>query len=160
MKDEAKKDEKPTANSNMASNSASAPAPAPPTADANTEALTKLHGSGWEAFKNKDAKWFEANTTKDLSFLDPAGQWHSGQANVIKLWTADMKCEGITKTSFTDGFATALSPTVEILTGKGTADGTCDGQKNGSLYTTAFYVKEGDAWKLAFMFESMPMPGM
>ena len=45
------------------------------------------------------------------------------------------------------------------LTGKGEADGSCDGQKNGPLYTTAFYVKEGDAWKLAFMFEALPTPG-
>lgn len=127
--------------------------------DANTEALGKLHSSGWEAFKNKDAKWFESNTTKDLSFVDPAGGWHSGQSAVIKIWTADMKCEGITKTSFSDAFASAVSPTVEILTGKGEADGSCDGQKNGPLYTTAFYVKEGDAWKLAFMFEALPAPG-
>ena len=67
-----------------------------------------------------------------------------------------MKCEGITKVSFTDGFASAVSPTVELLTGKGSADGTCDGQKNGGLYNTAVYVKEGDAWKMAFLFESMP----
>jgi len=124
--------------------------------DANTDALAKTHAAGWEAFRNKDAKWFEANTTKDMSFVDPAGVFHSGQAAVVKLWTADMKCEAVTKTSFTDGFASALSPTVEILTGKGEADGSCDGQKNGALYQTAVYVKEGDAWKLAFMFESLP----
>lgn len=153
-KEEAKKAEAPAANSNSASNTAAAPAPA--AADPNTEALTKLHSAGWEAFRNKDAKWFEENLTKDISFVDPAGGWHSGQASVIKIWTADMKCEGITKTSFADSIATALSPTVEILTGKGWADGTCDGQKNGALYQTAVFVKEGTAWKLAFMFESLP----
>lgn len=157
-KEEAKKADAPAANSNSSSNTAAAPVPA--AADPKTEALTKLHAAGWEAFRNKDAKWFEANTTKDLAFVDPAGGWHSGQANAIKVWTADMKCEGITKTSFTDGVATALSPTVEILTGKGSADGTCDGQKNGTLYQTAFFVKDGTAWKLAFMFESLPQPGM
>jgi len=151
-KDEPKKEESKKADAPAAN--ADAPAAAKP--DANTDALAKTHAAGWEAFRNKDAKWFEANTTKDLSFLDPAGMWHSGQAAVIKLWTADMKCEGITKTSFTEGFASAVSPTVEILTGKGEADGSCDGQKNGALYTTAFYVKEGDAWKLAFMYEAMP----
>ena len=146
-KEEPKKADAPAANTNP-------PAEAKP--DANTAALEKLHAAGWEAFRNKDAKWFEANTTKDLSFLDPAGVWHSGQASVIKLWTADMKCEGVTKTSFTEGFASSISPTVEILTGKGEADGSCDGQKNGPLFQTAFYVKEGDAWKLAFMYEAVP----
>jgi hypothetical protein len=68
-----------------------------------------------------------------------------------------MKCEGITKVSVADGFATAISPTMEILTLKGTADGKCDGQPNGPLYQSVVYVKEGDAWKLAFLFESPAM---
>ena len=151
-KEEPKKDDKTAANSNTAANAA--PAAAKPMPDANTDALVKLHQSGWEAWRTKDAKKLEDLTTKDLSFVDAMGGWTSGQANVVKVWT-DMKCEGVTKTSFTDGFASAASPTVEILTGKGNADGTCDGQKNGDLWTTAVYVKEGDAWKLAFMMESM-----
>ncbi len=138
-KDEAKKEEAPKE-----------------TPDANTEALVKIHTSGWEAFKAKDAKKFNEISTSDLSVVDPMGNWISGQANVVKHWTETMKCEGITKVSVSDGFASALSPTVEILTLKGDADGTCDGQKNGALNQTAFYVKQGDAWKLAFMFESMP----
>lgn len=121
---------------------------------ANTAALVALHTSGWEAFKARDAKKFDAMLTTNFVFVDPIGGYHSGKAEAIKIWTETMKCEGITKVSFTDGVATALSPTVEILTGKGTADGTCDGQKNGDLWTTAVYVKEGDAWKLAFMLEN------
>ncbi len=154
-KEEPKKDDKTAANSNAAN---AAPAePAKPTPSANTEALVKLHTAGWEAFKAKDAKKFEEMLTANASNVDPLGTWISGKANVIKQWTETMKCEGITKVSVTDGFATALSPTVELLTLKGTADGTCDGQKNGSLYQSAVYVKEGDAWKLAFMFESPAM---
>ncbi len=126
-------------------------------ADANTDALLKAEIAGWEAWKAKDAKKFDEITSTNLALVDPMGGWTSGKANVIKLWTETMKCEGITKVSVTDGFASALSPTVEILTNKGTADGTCDGQKNGSLWGTAFYVKEGDAWKLAFLFESPAM---
>lgn len=128
-----------------------------PTPSANTEALTKLHNSGWEAFGKKDAKWFNDNLTENAAIVGPIGDFHSGKANIVKLWTETMKCEGITKTSFTDTFATAWSPTVEILTGKGSADGTCDGQKNGVLYQTAVYVKEGDVWKMAFMFEAPAM---
>ncbi len=146
-KEEPKKDDKAAANSNTAA------APAKATPDANTDALVKIHTSGWEAFKAKDAKKFEEITTKNLSFVDPMGMWTSGQANVIKVWT-DMACKDITKVSVSDGFASAISPTAEILTVKGTSDGTCAGQKNGDLYQTAVYIKEGDAWKLAFMFES------
>lgn len=157
--DAPKTDDKPAANPNSASNSNTA-APAAPAKSANTDALAKLHLGGWEAWKNKDAKFFEANMTSGFVFIDPLGGYHGNKAETIKFWTEGMKCEGITKVGFTDAVATAVSPTVEILTGKGTADGTCDGQKNGDLYTSAIYVKEGDAWKLAFMHESFPTPGM
>lgn len=150
-KEEPKKDDKSAANSNTGA------APTKPVADANTDALVKIHTSGWEAFKAKDAKKFEEITTADVSEVDPIGHWFSGKANVIKQWTETMKCEGITKVSVSDGFASAISPTVELLTLKGTADGTCDRQKNGTLNQTAIYVKEGDAWKLAFMLESPAM---
>ncbi len=150
-KPEPKKGDKAAANSNTAA----VPAPAKP--DANTDALVKIHTSGWEAFKAKDAKKFEEIVSSNMSFIDPVGTWISGKDAVIKQWTETMKCEGITKVSVSDGFASALSPTVEILTAKGTADGKCDGQKNGDLYQTSVYIKEGDAWKLAFMMESAGM---
>ena len=149
-KEEPKKEEKIAANSNSA-------APAMPVADANTEALVKLHTGGWEAFKAKDAKSFDAALSAGFSFVDPIGGWHGTKAEAIKTWTETMKCEGITKVAVSNGFASAVSPTVEILTLKGTADGKCDGQPNGPLNQTAVYVKEGDAWKLAFMFESVAM---
>jgi len=154
------KDAKKDANSNSAANSAAnTSAPAAPAKSANTDALTQMHNKGWEAFKNKDAKWFEANLVENTVFVDPFGTVHTGRAPTIKFWT-DMKCEGITKTSFGDGVATSITPTVELLTGKGTADGKCEGQPNGDLYQTSLYVKEGSDWKLAFMVESLPMPGM
>ncbi len=150
--DDAKKDDK------MASNSNAAPASAPakPTPSANTDALVKLHTSGWEAWKAKDAKKFDEMITTDIAIVDPFGTWVSGKSDVIKHWT-EMKCDGVTKVGVSDGFASALSPTVELLTLTGTSDGTCEGQKNGPLYQAAIYVKEGDAWKLAFMVETPKM---
>lgn len=157
-KDEAKKEEpkkeEPKKDEKAASNSNTAAAPAKPVADANTDALVKIHTSGWEAFKAKDAKKFDEISATNLAIVDPLGNWLSGQADVIKRWTETMKCEGVTKVGVSDGFASAISPTVELLTLKGEADGTCDGQKNGPIYQSAVYVKQGDAWKLAFMFES------
>lgn len=125
-----------------------------PTADSSTDALVAVEESVWEAWKAKDAKKLEELTTKDILFVDLIGAWTSGQANVVKGWT-DMKCEGITKVSVTDGFASAISPTVAILTHTGTADGTCYGQEFGAVYGNSVYLKDGDAWKLAF---TMNMP--
>lgn len=150
-KEEAKNEDKAEANTNAA------PAPAKPTASANTDALVKIHTAGWEAFKAKDAKWFDANISSSFAFVDALGTYFGSKADTIKQWTETMKCEGITKVSVTEGFSTAISPTVELLNLKGSADGTCDGQKNGPLYQSAVYVKEGDAWKLAFMFETPAM---
>lgn len=153
--DTAKKDDKPAANAD-----AKPAEPAKPTPSTNTEALTKAHGAGWEAFMKKDAKYFDANLASGFAFVDPIGGYVATKADAIKAWTETMKCEGMTKTSFSDSFAFAVSPTVEILMGKGNADGKCDGMANGDLWQTSVYVKEGDAWKLAFMAENPPMPAM
>ena len=56
-----------------------------------------------------------------------------------------------------NGFGTALSATVEMLTFVGSADGTCFGQKNGPQDSLSVYVKEGNAWKLAFSFGTAGM---
>lgn len=125
-----------------------------PAAGANTDTLVKMHQAGWEAFKAKDAKWFNEHISSNFALVDPLGNWVPSKAEAIRSWTETMNCEGITNVKVSDGVASAISPTVEILTLKGTADGTCNGQKNGDLWQTAVYVKEGDTWKLAFMFES------
>ncbi|MEJ7624509.1 MAG: nuclear transport factor 2 family protein [Pyrinomonadaceae bacterium] len=155
--DTKKADAKPAANTSADANK---PAPAALTPSANTDALAKLHVAGWEAFKAKDAKYFESNMTSTFAFVAPDGSYVASKADAIKQWTGagTMKCEGITKVSFSEAFAVAVSPTVEILMGKGNSDGKCDGMANGDLWQTAVYVKEGDMWKTAFMTETPPMP--
>lgn len=154
-KEEPKKDAKKEESGTAPADVSTAPVKAP--ASPNTAALVKGHTAGWEAFKAKDAKAFDGMLTTNFAFVDPLGNYVSGKANAIKMWTETMKCEGITKVGVTDGFATSISPTVELLTSKGTADGKCDGQANGDIYQTGIYVKEGEEWKLAFMFESLGM---
>ena len=155
-KEEPKKEDKAAANSNAAAPTAAAKL----TPSGNTDALTKLHIASWEAFRNKDGKFFETTIASNFMGVAPDGSYLGSRDAAIKEWTGlgTMKCEGITKTSFTEGFAQAISPTVEILFGKGNADGKCDGHPNGDLWTAAVYIKDGDAWKLAYMMESLPMP--
>ncbi len=130
--------------------------PAAAAKSANTEALGKMHAAGWEAFRTRDAKWFEEHIADSFVLVDPMGGVHTEKEAVIKHWTEGMKCEGITRTSFTEPVATSISPTVELLTGKGNANGRCEGQPNGDLYQANVYIKDGEAWKLAFMFEAPP----
>src|SRR5207247_2894544 len=146
-KEEPKKDDKTAANSNTAANTA---APARATPDANTDALVKVELALWEAWKEHDAKKLDALMARDVSFVNIFGTYLATRADAMKDWTG-AGCQ-VKSVSVTDGFATALSPTVEMLTRKGTADGTCGGQSAGGTATwgVSIYVKDGDGWKFGF----------
>ena len=146
-KEGAKQNDKTAANSNAASNPA---APARATPDANTNALVKVELALWEAWKEHDAKKLDVLMAKDVSFVNIFGTYFATRADAMKDWTGN-GCQ-VKSVSVTDGFATALSPTVEMLTRKGTAEGNCGGQEIGGtdIWGVSIFVKEGDAWKFAF----------
>jgi hypothetical protein len=122
-------------------------------ADPTTEAMMAVEKSLWEAWMVRDAKKIEELTAKDLAFVDIFGNVTSTKAETIKFF-AEQKCE-IKSVTVTDGTGTFLSATVGILTFKGTAEGTCSGQKlDGAIYGTSVYVKEADAWRWAFTLNS------
>jgi hypothetical protein len=146
---EPKKGVKTAANSNTASNT-SAPAKATRDGDANTDAFVKVELALWEAWKEHDAKKLDDLMAKDVSFVNIFGTSLATKADAMKDWTGN-GCE-IKSVSVTDGFASALSPTVEMLTRKGTAEGTCGGQEIGgtAIWGVSIFVKDGDVWKFAF----------
>ncbi|CAN5738007.1 hypothetical protein BH18ACI4_BH18ACI4_14080 [soil metagenome] len=154
MKEEPKKEEpkdKAAANSNMASSTA---APARATRDANpganTDALMGVELALWEAWKEHDAEKLDDLIATDVSFVNIFGTYLGTKAEALKDWTGN-GCE-IKRVSVSDGVATALSPTVEMLTRKGTADGTCGSQEVGGIpiWGVSIFVKDGNAWKFAF----------
>jgi hypothetical protein len=150
-KEEPKQDDKTAANSNTAANTtAPAPALAKATPDANTDALLKIELALWEAWKAHDAKKLDELMAREVSFVNIFGTALATRSDALKDWTG-AGCQ-VKSVSVTDGFATALSPTVEMLTRKGTADGTCGGQEIGgtAIWGVSIYVKDGDAWKFAF----------
>jgi ketosteroid isomerase-like protein len=153
-KEEPKKDDKTAANSKSAANTTAAANAMP---DANTDALVKVELALWEAWKEHDANKLDALMAKDVSFVNIFGAYLPARADAMKDWTG-AGCE-VKSVSVTNGVATALSPTVEMLTRKGTADGTCGGQEIGGtvIWGVSIYVKDGDAWKFAF---GMNSPGM
>lgn len=159
----AKKDDakKPAANTTAAANANSAPigmrktapdgsATAPAGPDANTDALVKTELSGWMAWKDKDAKALDSIAAKNLAFVDGSGKLFANRADVLKEWDNTSGCQGVSKVDLKNGYAWALSPTVEILNFDATADGSCGGMKNGTMWGVSVYVKEGDSWKIAF----------
>jgi hypothetical protein len=142
-KEEPKTDDKTTANSNT-----SASPTAPP--DSNTDALVKVELALWEAWKDHDAKRLGDLMAKDVSFVNIFGAYLATRADALQDWTGT-NCQ-VKTVSVSNGFASALSPTVEMLTRKGTADGTCGGQEvaGTDIWGVSIYVKEGTAWKFAF----------
>ncbi|MEO8647963.1 MAG: nuclear transport factor 2 family protein [Acidobacteriota bacterium] len=138
-----------TANTNSNSNSPAATDAPTMTKSANTDALVKAELAGWEAWKNKDTKGLDALTAKNAALLNASGSWLDDRAGIIKYW-AEMPCEGVTKVDVKDGVGIQLSPTAEMLIFNGWSDGTCYGSKNGTQNMMSVYVKEGDAWKMAF----------
>jgi hypothetical protein len=125
-------------------------APAKATPDANTDALVKVELALWEAWKEHDAKKLDALMAKDVSFVNIFGTYLATRADAMKDWTGN-GCQ-IKSVSVSDGFGTALSANVEMLTRKGTAEGTCGGQEIGgtAIWGVSIFVKEGDTWKFAF----------
>jgi hypothetical protein len=100
----------------------------------------------------KDAKKLEELTAKNLAILGPDGTWMT-RAETLKFWV-EMPCENVKTVEIKEGYAVALSANVEMMTFKGSADGTCFGQKNGTQDSMSVYVKEDGVWKLAFNFSA------
>jgi hypothetical protein len=117
--------------------------------DASTDAMLAVEKAVWEAWKAHAAKELEDLTARDISFINIFGTYFATKADALKDWTGP-GCD-VKSVSVADAAGTMLSPTVGILTFKGTADGTCYGQKVTSvIWGTSVYVKEGDVWKWAF----------
>ena len=116
--------------------------------DAGTDALVAAEKAVWEAWKEHDAKKLEHLTARDVSFVDDFGNYFATKVDAIKDWTGP-GCN-VKSVSITDGVGTMVSPTLAILRYTGTADGTCFGQKVGSVWGTSVYIKDGDAWKWTF----------
>lgn len=138
----------PTANNANAANANSAkPVAAVPT----KEALMAIEKSGWEAWKNRDAKWTEDNYS-DKGF-NLGGTGRTDKAAMIKSMAAQ-KCD-IKSYSLTDDKLQMAGPDVAILTFKGAQDATCDGKKSpANVYSVSMYVREGDKWKAMFYAET------
>ncbi|MFL6466397.1 MAG: nuclear transport factor 2 family protein [Pyrinomonadaceae bacterium] len=146
-------------NANMASNSNNSNSNASNSAAASTSsdmtaAWLELEKKGWEAWRTKDAKWYEDNLYKDFFLVDLFGQTTATKADTIKMWTTDNKCD-IKSTSVTDASSVSLGKDAGFLMFKGSAVGSCEGMTIKPVYGTTFLVKDGDAWKAAAIIENL-----
>lgn len=132
-----------TSNAGNASNGAGTkPAAAAPT----KEALVALETKAFEAWKNKDGKFFEGFLTDN--FVEFGEKGREGKAETIKGIT-ESKCE-VKSIALSDEQMTSVGADVAVLTSKANAEGTCNGQKLVPMWAATIFVRSGDAWKAAY----------
>jgi hypothetical protein len=100
----------------------------------------------WEAWKNKDAKPFNANLTADSVLVGDSGI--ATKADILKTM-ADAGCE-VRSYTLSDFKVTFPASNVAIVGYKGTQEITCGGQPGpGTIWASSTYVRRGDKWYAA-----------
>ncbi len=135
---------------NKAANTTNTNAAMPVAAAPTKEALMALEKSAYEAWKNKDAKFWDPFLTDNFVGYGMAGRLDKAAA--IKEYSgADCDVKSV---AFSDEKMTALGSDVAFITYKTTVDGTCGGQKLPvNSWAAGVYVRSGDKWKGAFHAE-------
>lgn len=115
--------------------------------DAGTEALIAAETKIWEAWKAKDEKAIDAALAKEFTYVFSMGRFD--RAATLKMWATENKCE-IKSVSLTEPRSVALTADVSLLTFKGGADGTCEGQPVPTEWNATVYKKEAANWLAAY----------
>jgi hypothetical protein len=138
---------------------AAAPNTAANTAAANTaisaaptkEALFVLERSAYDAWKNKDAKFWDGFLS--AKFVGYGASGKLDKASATKEY-AGADCD-VKSNTLSDEHMTQLGPDAALITYKVTQDATCGGQKlPASSWAAGVYVREGTQWKGAFHAEA------
>lgn len=119
------------------------------TAEDASAAVIESEMKAYEAWKNKDAKFFEDNLKDD--FIGVSGGKVNDKEGLIK----DVTNKDCTVASYelTNAKATKISDEAYLVTHQDSFDYTCGGKKVKSPeYVSSVWVKEGDQWKGAFHF--------
>jgi uncharacterized protein (TIGR02246 family) len=109
--------------------------------------IVALEKSAFEAWKNKDRKFFEDHMSEAGQYLDLNGV--GGKEQYIKA-IIDNNCT-VTRYSLDNTKVSMLSKDVALLTYRYAHDVVCGGHPEASpLWASTVYVKRGDKWLIAF----------
>jgi hypothetical protein len=135
-----------TAQATKATTAAAKPAAAAPT----LEALMTLEKNSYEAWRTKDAKFW--NTYLWNKFVGYGSSGKLNKASATKEYTSP---DCIIKSyALSDAQIKQLGNNAALITYKNTIDGACSGQKlPGVTWAASVYVRDGDTWKAAFFAE-------
>ncbi|MDT7781196.1 MAG: hypothetical protein QOC99_3708 [Acidobacteriota bacterium] len=96
----------------------------------------------WEAMKNKDARFFDANLSADSSMIGYLGVL--GKSAAVNL-IARMPCETSSHT-LTDFKVTFFTSDTALVSYRAATDGNCFGKPIPTVWASAVYVKRGERW--------------
>ena len=131
------------------------PTAKPKTAMNKAQMLKKLSASEtrlWDAWKNKDAKPFQAWLASDSVMVGEMGV--QGKGDVAKEMAA-MPCE-VKSFSLSDWKLTTINSGAVLLTYKGTAEGTCAGTPIPTVWASSVWVNRRGKW-YAFSHQETPV---
>ena len=110
-----------------------------------------LERSAYDAWKNKDAKFWDPFLTSN--FVGFSNGKKLDKAAAIKDF-GQSDCD-IKSVAISDDQMTPLGPNAVLMTYKTTTDGICGGQKvPANAWAAGVYVREGSQWKGAFHAET------
>jgi len=112
--------------------------------------IIALEKAGWEAWKNKDAKWYQTNLTEDYLLVNSEGVRNKTQT--VKSIASE--CE--VKSYSLDNFKfVMLDKNTALLTYTGMQDAVCNGKTiPATVRSSAVYVKRGGKWLAALYMET------
>lgn len=137
----------PANNANASNANTAKPVAAAPTKDA----LMALEKSAYEAWKSKDAKFWDPFLSDKFAGYGATGRLD--RAAAIKEYSG-ADCD-VKSYALSDDQMTALGADTAVITYKVTVEGTCGGQKIPTpSWAAGAYVRSGDKWKGAFHAET------
>ena len=119
--------------------------------DSKVEAqIIALEKAAWEAWKNKDAKWYQTNLTEDFLLVNSEGV--NNKSEVVKSTASD--CE--VKSYSLDNFKfVMLNKDAALITYTGMQNAVCGGKTLATnVNSSAVYVRRGGKWLEALYTET------
>ncbi len=107
-----------------------------------TASIIGIEQQFWEALKNKDGKFFDANVSDDSSMIGYIGVL--GKAAATDLFFK-MPCE-VRSYTLTDFKVTFFTSETAFVTYKAATDGSCAGKVIPTVWASAVYVKRHERW--------------
>lgn len=111
----------------------------------SSAAVIEAEKKGYDAWKNKDGKYFEEAAADNYVGNGP----FYDKASVVK-FVNEFPCD-VKDVKLEDPQTVELTSAAVLVTSKEVADYTCDGKPGASpLWAAGLFVKDGDKWKVAF----------